>query len=306
MQLTPTAGRHEGLFSLLMQRWQAWAERRDSLAGLETCGRGEVARVAHDLSLTPNELRALARKGPDAASLLYRRMADLGLDRDALARAEPRMLRDMQKECSLCGSKGRCRHDRARGADPSAWHDYCPNDDALGALMAGGAHRARAAASAAAVAEDDERGWHATLLGLLFIGLAWVILLSGHHPGARRHSNPAIPPAASPAPKRAALTCLDASCLDAQQLAALRDVRAFQSQGWVASSAEQRATVRETSLTAHGVRAGEAAACARQGGTTYYGFLFQSGCSEGGSVAARLEGYNECRPMAGGGACLLR
>ncbi len=304
MQLTPTAGQHEGLVSLLVQRWQAWTERRDSLAGLDTCGRGEVARIAHDLSLTPNELRALARRGPDAASLLYRRLADLGLDRDALARAEPRALRDMQKDCSLCGSKGRCRHDLARGADPSVWRDYCPNDYALRALAASGAHRARAAANA--VADDDRRGWHATLLGLLFIGLAWVVLFSGHHPGLRRHSNPAIAPAAAPAPKQAALTCLDTSCLDTQQLAALSGLRAFQSQGWVASNAEQRATVAETSRIAQGVRAGEAAACARKGGTTYYGFLFQSGCSEGGSVAARLEGYNECRPMAGGGACLLR
>src|SRR3974390_3040275 len=142
MQLTPTADRDGGLIGLLVQRWQAWKEGRDSLAGLEVCGGGEVARIAHYLSLTPRELRTLAGKGPHAADLLYRRMADLGLDRDALASREPTTLREMQRDCSLCGSKARCRHDLARGAPQSAWHPYCPNDQVLHALATGGRIRA--------------------------------------------------------------------------------------------------------------------------------------------------------------------
>src|SRR5215471_14003167 len=78
MLFTPTADQHDGFISHLVQRWQAWRERRDSLAALESCGRGEVARIAHDLSLSPGELRALANKGPDSADLLYRRMDELG------------------------------------------------------------------------------------------------------------------------------------------------------------------------------------------------------------------------------------
>jgi hypothetical protein len=304
MELT-TADRSHGLIGLLSERWRAWKESRDSLAGLEACGRSEIARIAQDLSLTPRELRSLARKGSDAASLLYRRLADLGLDRDELARRLPTILRAMQTDCSFCDSKVRCRHDFARSAEPSAWHTYCPNDAVLNALAADGARRPRTAARATAVAiEGDTPRWHPTLLGLLFVGLAWVVLLTGHHPGPRRHAPPVIAPAAAPAPNQSAVGCLDASCLDVQQLAALDGLRAIQSQGWIASSAERRDIVSTASLIAQDVRAGEAAACARQGGTTYYGFLFDRGCSAGGEAAAKLEGYNECRPMAGGGACL--
>lgn len=305
MLFTPTTSHEEGPIGLLMQRWRAWKSSRDSLAGLDSCGRGEVARIAHDLSLTTTELRALARKGPDSASLLHRRLADLGLDADALARSEPKTLRDMQKDCSLCDSKGRCRHDLARGADPSVWHAYCPNDYALSALVAGSARRARA--DAAAVALDTKSGTQASLLALLFIALAWIVLLAGHHPGLRRHTAPVIaPPAAADAARTSTVTCLDASCLDSRQLAALKELRAVQSQGWIASSTEQLATVGDASFVAQAVHAGEALACTRQGGTTYYGLMFRGGCSKGGSEAARLEGYNECRSMAGGGACLLR
>jgi len=303
MQLTPTAGHHTGLIGLLMQRWHLWKESRNSLAGLDACGGGEMARIAHDLSVTTRELRALARKGPDAASLLYRRMTGLGLDRDALAGREPTMLREMEKDCSLCASKRRCRHDFARGAGPCSWHAYCPNDQVLSALAASGGVHAR---TGAVSVEGDERRRHSSLLALLFIGLAWVVLLTGHHPGPRRHAPPIVAPAATPAPNAPAVTCLDASCLDAHQFAALRGLRVLQSQGWIASSAEQRATVSEASLIAEDVRAGEAAACARRGGTTYYGFMLDSGCSAGATAAAKLDGYDQCRPMAGGGACLLR
>jgi hypothetical protein len=301
MQLTPTAGHHESLISLLAQRWRAWKDSRDSLAGLDACGGGEVARIAHDLSLTTKELRALARQGPDAASLLYARMTDLGLDPDALASRVPMTLRDLQKDCSLCGSKRRCRHDFARGAEPSAWHGYCPNDAVLIALAPAGHGGATEAAAASSIG-DDARRRHASLLALVFIGLAWVVLLAGHHAGPRRHA----PAVVAPGPTGATVTCLDGSCLDAQQRAALRGLRAVQAQGWIASSAEERAMTRTASLIANDVRDGEAAACARLGGATYYGFAFQDGCSAGIGAAAKRDGYDECRPMAGGGACLLR
>jgi hypothetical protein len=88
---------------------------------LDRCGHNEVERIAPDLSLTADELRALARKGVDSALLLYRRMADLGLDRAEVAHAQPKVMRDLQKLCTICDSKTRCERDFARGADPSAW-----------------------------------------------------------------------------------------------------------------------------------------------------------------------------------------
>jgi hypothetical protein len=120
-----------------LARW--WRERkiaRDSAAALELCGADQVQHIARDLYLTPTELRALAGKRDDSAAQLYHRMADLGLDRAEVARAQWEVMRDLQKLCSLCTSKGRCERDFAHGADVAAWRAYCPNDDTLRALQA--------------------------------------------------------------------------------------------------------------------------------------------------------------------------
>jgi hypothetical protein len=309
MLFTLTADRHEGFISHVGQRWQAWKERRDTLAALDGCGGGEVARIAHDLSLSPGELRALARKGSDSADLLYRRMDELGLDRDSVEHAEPRTMWDLQKACSLCDSKGRCRHDFARGAGASAWQPYCPNDDMLNALFGGGAHRIRngSTGAQATTIDHDRRGLHGTLLGLVLVGLAWLVVLA--MPPAGQHSNlrrlaPVAPreTVAAPLPT---IACLDGSCLTAQQQAAIRDLRTVQDQGWLASSAEQVASVPRNATLVQGVQSAEALTCRSAGGATYYGFMFRNGCSAGGTEAARLDGFKQCRPMAGGGVCLL-
>jgi hypothetical protein len=80
----------------------------------------------------------------------------------------------------------------------------------------------------------------------------------------------------------------------------------MQAQGWIASSADEIASLPRIASLAQGVQSGEALTCRRAGGTTYYGLMFQSGCSAGTSEAARQQGFNECRPMAGGGVCLLK
>jgi hypothetical protein len=311
MLFTPTADHHhDGFISHLVQRWHAWKERRDSMAALEGCGRGEVARIAHDLSLSPGELRSLATKGPDSADLLYRRMDGLGLDRDSVEHGDPRAMWDMQKSCSLCTSKGRCRHDFARGAEASAWHPYCPNDDMLNAFVAGGAHPVRRGSTSirAAAIDHDRRGLNGSLLGLLLVTLAWLVLLAA--PPANQHSSlrrlAPIAPHEAVAAATPTIACLDGSCLTAQQQAAIRDLRTVQEQGWIASSADQIASLPGNATLVQNVQSGEALTCRSAGGTTFYGFMFQSGCSAGGTEAAKLDGFKVCRPMAGGGVCLLK
>jgi hypothetical protein len=312
MLFTPTADHHhDGVIGHLVQRWHAWKERRDSLADLERCGRSEVARIAHDLSLSSAELRSLAASGPDSADPLYRRMDELGLDRGSIEHGAPRAMWDMQKTCSLCTSKGRCRHDFARGAEASAWQSYCPNDGMLKAFVAGGAHHLRRGSTRARAAalDRDWRGRHESLLGLLLVGLAWLVLLAvapAHQPhSSLRRLAPVVPheTVAAPTP---ALACLDDSCLTAQQQIAIRDLRSVQQQGWIASSVGQIAALPRNATLVQSVQSGAALACRSAGGATYYGFMFETGCSAGGREAARLDGFNECRPMAGGGVCLLK
>jgi len=306
MLFTPTAGHDENLFGFIAQRWHAWKSRQDGLGGLECCG-AEIARVARDLSLSTGELRSLAGKGADAADLLYRRMAGMALSRDAVARAEPKVMQDMQKTCSLCDSKKRCRHDFAQGSESSAWQAYCPNEDTLSALASqtsGPPHRVPAARSAV-IAEDDRRGHYASALGLLFIGLAWLILLGAPPAGLRLDRGAIMDSQAVNGRSAPAVTCLDASCLSVEQLVAVQELKAIQAQGWLAATADQAAALTPASLIVEGVQAGEALACAKLGGTTYYGLMFQSGCSRGGLAAAKLSGFGACRPMSAGGACFL-
>jgi hypothetical protein len=73
------------------------------------------------------------------ASLLFRRMAALQLDRDELASDDPLLFRELQALCTLCRSKERCVLDFAQeseGAGNQTWSEYCPNDATLNALAA--------------------------------------------------------------------------------------------------------------------------------------------------------------------------
>jgi hypothetical protein len=64
------------------------------------------------------------------ASLLFRHMERLQVDRDELARDDPLLFRELQGRCTLCQSKERCVQDL--GADLADvgwgnWEEYCPN-----------------------------------------------------------------------------------------------------------------------------------------------------------------------------------
>ena len=91
--------------------------------------------------LTPRNqvtLETLARYSYDA-SLLFRRMAALQVDRDELARDDPLLFRELQGLCTLCRSKERCVLDLARERDEPGnpgWCEYCPNAATLNVLGA--------------------------------------------------------------------------------------------------------------------------------------------------------------------------
>jgi hypothetical protein len=96
----------------------------------------DVERIAEDIGVSPSELRKLARRGPQSADLLLRRMAALDLDPKEVSAAEPRTFQDLQRVCSMCESKRRCKRDVAADLAAPAWKDYCPNASTLLALNA--------------------------------------------------------------------------------------------------------------------------------------------------------------------------
>jgi hypothetical protein len=48
--------------------------------------------------------------------------------------ADPMVVRDLERVCTVCGSKRRCDRDLAHHPDDPVWRTYCPNVQTLEAL----------------------------------------------------------------------------------------------------------------------------------------------------------------------------
>lgn len=131
----------DNVIAPLADWWRRHASIQENLADLAAFGPGEMARMAQDVGVAPSELRQLARHCADAADLLDRRLEALGLSSAELVKTAPAELRDMERLCTLCVSKGRCSRDL--GADPSdpVWRQYCPNEQTLVTLARDGIER---------------------------------------------------------------------------------------------------------------------------------------------------------------------
>jgi hypothetical protein len=121
--------------------WRRHAETRENVAELEGFDAGEMARMAQDIGIPASDLRELARHCTDAANLLDRRLDNFGLTKAELAQTAPAQLRDMERLCTLCISKGRCARDLATDPSDPVWRQYCPNEETIVALAREGLER---------------------------------------------------------------------------------------------------------------------------------------------------------------------
>jgi hypothetical protein len=119
-----------------VRRWRDWKRRRKTIAEISYFEDSERERLAHDIGVSGADFCILAGKWPDASALLSQRLEQLKLDPARIIDAEPQVLRDLQRVCSLCASKRRCKHDFATHPSGGAWEDFCPNAHTLGALLA--------------------------------------------------------------------------------------------------------------------------------------------------------------------------
>lgn len=101
---------------------------------LATCDSHELRRVASDLGLTVGELRTLASHGPGAADLLPKMLKAINIDVEAATRAEPLVMRDLQRVCSGCDHKQECADHIAAGDAAQTYGAFCPNAETLAAL----------------------------------------------------------------------------------------------------------------------------------------------------------------------------
>jgi hypothetical protein len=97
--------------------------------------RTEFDRIASDLRVSPDDLEELVRKGPHSADELPKMLKALGIEKAALANAQPLMLQDIQRVCSLCGQKRRCDRDLFAGTAAEHYQDYCPNVPTIAQLV---------------------------------------------------------------------------------------------------------------------------------------------------------------------------
>jgi uncharacterized protein YjiS (DUF1127 family) len=144
--MSPSAqtSKRSGFVRRFARWWRNWKGRRRAMAELDCCGSAEMERIARDVGVSGTDLSVLAGKWPDAADLLYWRMNETNLHRTEITQAEPEVMRDLQRVCTVCGSKRRCEHELAKNPSDPAWQKYCPNATTLSALAAERAAKAKA------------------------------------------------------------------------------------------------------------------------------------------------------------------
>jgi len=129
---------YDGLQSILTSMAE-WARKRVRARAIRNelmnCDADEVARMACELKLGPRELAALETHGPDAAEQLKKLLVAVGLDSNSLENEEPAVMRDLQRLCTSCDEKKRCKFDLINGLMTENFRDYCPNAFTLDALL---------------------------------------------------------------------------------------------------------------------------------------------------------------------------
>ena len=113
-----------------------WLKRRRELNELMECAAdpGELERIARDLNVTRDDLEMLVRQGSQSADELPYMLTALEIDEATLRRAEPALLRDMERICSLCTHKRQCHQELAAGTAATNYVEYCENADTIDLL----------------------------------------------------------------------------------------------------------------------------------------------------------------------------
>jgi hypothetical protein len=122
------------VYDALVTTFCDWLKHRREMSELRELNTQEFDRIASELRVSPTDLNELVRQGPHAADELPQMLKALGIDEDALARSQPLVLRDMERVCALCHSKGECVRDFAAGTAAEHYEAYCPNAPTIDVL----------------------------------------------------------------------------------------------------------------------------------------------------------------------------
>jgi uncharacterized protein YjiS (DUF1127 family) len=120
-----------GLMTTLI-RWRSSRQAGQELTSLDA---GELAALARDVGLSPDQLIRVTARGARAGEELPRLLDASGLAPQWLEHTRPDVMRDMSVVCAGCGIAKSCRRDLCRGW-AHAVRRYCPNAETINALLA--------------------------------------------------------------------------------------------------------------------------------------------------------------------------
>ena len=129
-----TASRPYPIVQDLIDSFASWLKHRRELNEIRQLDRADFDRIANDLRIAPDDLEDLVRHGRHAADELPKMLEQLGINAEGLGRAQPLLLRDMERVCSLCAHKAQCDRDLADGTAAENYHGYCGNAATLESL----------------------------------------------------------------------------------------------------------------------------------------------------------------------------
>lgn len=104
-----------------------WLRRGQEMRELRELDSGDVARIAHDLSISPAELDGFVRQGPHASDELPKLLQALGIEEAKLSQIQPALQRDMARVCAACQQKARCDRELEAGTTAQYYAEYCAN-----------------------------------------------------------------------------------------------------------------------------------------------------------------------------------
>jgi hypothetical protein len=129
-----TASRPYPIVQDLIESFAAWLKHRREMNEMRQLDRADFDRIASYLRIAPDDLEELVRRGRHAADELPKMLEQLGISAEGLGRAQPLLLRDMERVCSLCHHKGQCDRDLANGTAAENYRGYCANASTLESL----------------------------------------------------------------------------------------------------------------------------------------------------------------------------
>ncbi|MDH2346580.1 DUF6455 family protein [Bradyrhizobium sp. SSUT77] len=129
-----TASRPYPIVQDLIESVASWLKHRRELNEIRQLDRADFDRIAQDLRIAPDDLEELVRHGRHAADELPKMLEQLGINAEALGRAQPLLLRNMERVCALCSHKAQCDRELADGTAAENYHGFCANASTLESL----------------------------------------------------------------------------------------------------------------------------------------------------------------------------